>query len=462
MQYTGRPLALRYENACTVVIPDNLVMPLLIAGGLLGLMLLISCLLLIKRILSAHAEAATRSRQIEERLGQTLSVLEHGDNRQARQNEQLREFLLQQLDRSRAQAHDDMNKLSERFADLRTGLERRMGDLQTQVLERLASGTHSMGKQVAESLSNSTEQLTKQVEKLTLTTDNRLKDISNQVDERLKQGFEKTTSTFTEVVKRLALIDEAQKRITELSTNVVSLQEILSDKRSRGAFGEVQLEALVRNALPDQHVEWQYTLSNGTRVDCLLRLPPPTGDVCIDAKFPLENFQAMTDPQRGERDRLESSRRFKQDIKKHLNDIADKYIIPDETAIGAIMFVPAESIFAEIHAHHADLVKQAHDRGVWICSPSTLMAVLTTARAVLRDDALRKQAGKLRQYLIELNTEFDRFRTRMDKLSRHIESAHEETRKVHITADKISKRFAAIEQVQTDSPDALPAQPDDD
>ncbi len=437
-------------------------MPLIAGLTLLGFALLISCLVLLKRILSSNADNAERAQQMQERLGQALTVLEHGENRQVRQNEQLREFLLQQLDRSRNQSHDDMTKLSERFADLRTGLERRVGDMQTQVLERLASGTQSLGKQVAESLASSTEQLGKQVDKLTSTTDNRLKDISKQVDERLKQGFEKTTSTFTEVVKRLALIDEAQKRITELSTNVVSLQEILSDKRSRGAFGEVQLEALVRNALPDQHVEWQHTLSNGTRVDCLLRLPAPTGDVCIDAKFPLENFQSMMDPQLGDRDRLEASRRFKQDIKKHLNDIASKYIIPEETAIGAIMFVPAESIFAEIHAHHSDLVNQAHDRGVWICSPSTLMAVLTTARAVLRDDALRKQAGKLRQYLIELNTEFDRFRTRMDKLSRHIESAHEETRKVHITADKISKRFAAIEQVQTDSPDALPDPDDND
>ncbi len=440
-------------------LPDNLLFPLIAGAGLLILALLIVCLILLARLSSRHADASAHARQVEQRLTQALTVLEQGEARQGRQAEQLRDVLLKQLDRSRSQSHDDMSKLSERFADLRTALERRVGDMQSQVLERLASGTQSLGKQVSESLASSTEQLGKQVEKLTASTDERLKQISNQVDERLKQGFEKTTSTFTEVVKRLALIDEAQKRITELSTNVVSLQEILSDKRSRGAFGEVQLEALVRNALPDQHVELQYSLSNGTRVDCLLRLPPPTGDVCIDAKFPLENFQAMSDPQRGDRDRLESSRRFKQDIKKHLNDIADKYIIPDETAIGAIMFVPAESIFAEIHAHHSDLVKQAHDRGVWICSPSTLMAVLTTARAVLRDDALRKQAGKLRQHLIELNTEFDRFRTRMDKLSRHIESAHEETRKVHITADKISKRFAAIEQVRTDDSESLPSQP---
>lgn len=429
--------------------PEEL-MPLLIAGGAIALALLLCSLMLLRRILQSNKDSAERAAQVQERLGQALAVLEHGERQNGQNHEQLRQFLLQQLDRARGQSHEDMNKLGERFGDLRSNLERRIGDMQGQVLERLASGTQSMNKQVVEALQRSTDQITRQVEKLTATTDNRLKDISQQVDDRLKQGFEKTTSTFAEVVKRLALIDEAQKRITELSSNVVSLQDILADKRSRGAFGEVQLEALVKNALPDQHVHWQHNLSNGTRVDCLLRLPAPTGNICIDAKFPLENFQAMLDPQRADKDRLDSARRFKQDIKKHINDIADKYILPQETAMGAIMFVPSESIFAEIHAHHAELVRLAHDRGVWICSPSTLMAVLTTARAVLRDDALRQQAGQLRQYLIELNTEFGRFRERMGKLSRHIESAHEETRKVHITADKISKRFAAIEQVRTD------------
>ena len=432
--------------------PDNVIFLLLALSGS-GLLIIVICLLLLRSILQGQQRSSERADEVQQRLGEALKLLEHDGRLQNERGEALRSFLLEQLAASRRQGHQDMTQLSDRFADLRTGLERRVGDMQGQVLERLSSGTQNLNKNVTEVLAQSTEQITRQVEKLTQTTDNRLKEISGQVDERLKQGFEKTTSTFTEVVKRLALIDEAQKKITELSSNVVSLQEIMADKRSRGAFGEVQLEALVHNVLPEQHIELQYALSNGTRVDCLLRLPQPTGDICIDAKFPLENFQQMTDTEAGERERLEASRRFKQDIKKHLNDIADKYLVPGETAVGAIMFVPAEAIFAEIHAHHGDLVKQAHQRGVWICSPSTLMAVLTTARAVLRDDALRQQAGLMRRYLMELNTEFDRFRERMGKLSRHIESAHEETRKVHITADKISKRFAAIEQVQTDDDD---------
>ena len=435
---------------------------LLLAGAGLFLVLLLICLILIARILRGAAEAQARSTAVEERIQQVSTLLAHGDGQQSQRHEQLRQFLLEQLQGTRNQSHADMITLQERFADLRTGLERRVGDMQGQMLERLAAGTQSMNQNVTAALHKSAEQIGQQVEKLTASTDARLKEISGQVDERLKQGFEKTTSTFTEVVKRLALIDEAQKRITELSSNVVNLQESLADKRSRGAFGEVQLEALVRNALPEQHIAFQHSLSNGTRVDCLLHLPPPTGDICIDAKFPLENFQAMVDPQRTDRERLEAARRFKQDIKKHIGDIADKYIIPEETGVGAIMFIPAESIFAEIHAHHGELVQLAHQRGVWMCSPSTLMAVLTTARAVLRDDALRQQAGLMRKYLMELNTEFGRFRERMDKLSRHIESAHEETRKVHITADKISKRFAAIEQVQTDDYPALDGPDDQD
>ncbi len=430
-------------------VPQDPTLILLILSAI-GLLLLLFCLALLRKVLLSGRRSAERADEVRQRMGEALALLEHDKRAQTTQNEALRNFLLEQLAATRKQGHQDMTQLADRFADLRTGLERRVGDMQGQVLERLSSGTQNVNKTVTEALAASAQQITAQVEKLTQAADSRLKEISGQVDERLRQGFEKTTSTFTEVVKRLALIDEAQKKITELSTNVVSLQEILADKRSRGAFGEVQLEALVSNVLPTQHVKLQHSLSNGSRVDCLLHLPPPTGDICIDAKFPLENYQAMTDGDAAEKDRLDAARRFKQDIKKHVTDIADKYIVPGETAVGAIMFVPAESIFAEIHAHHGELVKQAHERGVWMCSPSTLMAVLTTARAVLRDDALRQQAGLMRKYLMELNVEFERFRSRMDKLSRHIESAHEETKKVHITADKISKRFAAIEQVQTE------------
>src|SRR5262249_24092824 len=160
-----------------------------------------------------------------------------------------------------------------------------------------------------------------------------------------------------DVIKRLALIDAAQKKITELSTNVVSLQEILNDKRSRGAFGEVQLSALIYNMIPEHHFSFQHQLSNNRRPDCMLFLPEPTGNIAIDAKFPSENYQLLMDSTLSDTDKQQVQRQFKIDIRKHIQDIADKYIIPGETADGAVMFIPAEAIFAEIHAHHVDLVQ---------------------------------------------------------------------------------------------------------
>ncbi|MGB1581379.1 MAG: DNA recombination protein RmuC, partial [Nevskiales bacterium] len=302
----------------------------------------------------------------------------------------------------------------------------------------------------------------KRVDSLTESTDKRLKEISGQVEKRLAEGFEKTNKTFNDVVERLAKIDEAQKKITELSGNVVSLQEVLADKRSRGAFGEVQLAALVRNMLPENAFALQHGLSNGTRVDCMLFLPEPTGNVGVDAKFPLESYRGMTDIQAGPADRASAERQFKQDLRKHIKDIAEKYIIPNETALGAVMFVPAEAVFAEIHAHHPDLVEEAQRANVWMTSPTTLMAVLTTARAVLKDEATRKQVHIIQEHLVALNKDFDRFRLRMDKLTDHIRMAHEDTQQVQTSARKISSRFAKIEKVEIEdqaSDTALPENP---
>jgi DNA recombination protein RmuC len=209
--------------------------------------------------------------------------------------------------------------------------------------EALTSGMTAMAKQVSETFRASSDELGKRVEGLTKTTDGRLKEISGQVEKRLTDGFEKTTETFTKVLEHLTRIDEAQKRITELSTNVVSLQEVLTDKRSRGAFGEVQLAGLVRNVMPEGSFQLQCTLSNDTRVDCLLSLPEPTGNVPIDAKFPLESFKLMMDNEAPETERARAVRQFRQDIRKHIKDISEKYLIPGETADGAVMFLPAEA-----------------------------------------------------------------------------------------------------------------------
>ena len=323
--------------------------------------------------------------------------------------------------------------------------------------EALTSGMAAMAKQVSEAFRSSSDELGKRVEGLTRTTDSRLQEISGQVEKRLAEGFEKTTETFTKVLEHLSRIDEAQKRITELSTNVVSLQEVLTDKRSRGAFGEVQLAGLVRNVMPEGSFSFQHTLSNGTRVDCLLTLPDPTGDVPIDAKFPLESFQRMMDNESSETDRARAARQFRQDIRKHISDIAGKYLIPGETADGAVMFLPAEAVFAEIHAHFPDLVEEAQRARVWLVSPTTLMAVLTTARAVLKDEATRKQVHIIQDHLHKLSEDFGRFQQRMDKLAVHIRQAHEDVKQVNTSAKKISSRFQDIDEVQLPEPEEAEA-----
>jgi DNA recombination protein RmuC len=317
-----------------------------------------------------------------------------------------------------------------------------------QLVEHLNKITQLSREDLAKSLLASTDEMAKRIEGLTLSTDNRLKEISGQVEKRLAEGFDKTTKTFNDILQRLALIDDAQKKITELSSNVVSLQEILSDKRSRGAFGEVQLNSLIRNVLPEQHFALQHTLSNGKIADCILFLPEPTGNVVIDSKFPLESYKKMMDNQLGNADRKTAERLFKQDIKKHINDISDKYLIDKETADGAIMFIPAEAIFAEIHAHQADLVEYANKKRVWLASPTTLMAILTTSRSVLKDEATRKQIHVIQSHLSYLSQDFSRFKSRFANLAKHIDQAAMDVKQIHTSADKISTRFEKIEQVE--------------
>ena len=348
---------------------------------------------------------------------------------------------------------------------LREALQKGLGQYQTRFEQRqthalkllqdsLQIGMQGVHSQVGEALSRSSRELGSRVEGLTARTDERLREISGQVEQRLSEGFEKTTATFADVVKRLALIDEAQKKITDLSSNVVSLQEVLADKRSRGAFGEIQLSALVRNVMPESSFELQYTLPGGVRADCILFLPEPTGHVVIDAKFPLESFRRMTDESLGRTERQAAERQFRQDIRKHIRDIAEKYILPGATSDGAVMFIPAEAVFAEVQAHHPALVEEAHAARVWLCSPTTLMAVLNTARAVLKDDATRRQVHIIQEHLGGLAKDFDRFRKRMENLARHIRQANEDVNEVNISAGKITDRFQKIERVDLETPDS--------
>jgi DNA recombination protein RmuC len=232
------------------------------------------------------------------------------------------------------------------------------------------------------------------------------------------------------------------------------LQDLLGNKQSRGAFGEVQLEALVRNMLPPAAYETQYTLPNGLRVDCALRLPEPTGLVCVDSKFPLDNYRRMVARDANDVDRALAQRQFRADVRKHIDDISAKYIVPDVTSDGAVMFVPAEAVFAEIHAYHAEVVEYANARRVWIVSPTTLMAVLNTARAVLKDVETRKQIHVIREALARLAVEFARFDERLNDLAKHIRQAGEDVEKIQITGTKISQQFQRIEAAELDQPES--------
>ncbi len=339
-------------------------------------------------------------------------------------------------------------EISEAMRQHQTAFEARQTAVSQAMHESLHQGFQSLHLQLGDTLQRNAGELGLRVDALTRATDERLKEISGQVDRRLAEGFEKTTATFTDVLQRLALIDEAQKKITALSSDVISLQAILADKRSRGAFGEVQLAGLVRNVMPEAAFSLQHTLPNGRIADCLLFLPAPTGAIAIDSKFPLESYRRMTDYASSESDRKQAERQFKQDVRKHIRDIAERYILPNVTADGAVMFIPAEAVFAEIQAHHPEVVEEAHVAHVWLVSPTTLWAVLNTARAVLKDAATREQVDIIREHLGLLAKDFQRFRERMDQLARHIEQAHDDVQKVNVSARRITDRFERIERVE--------------
>ena len=349
-------------------------------------------------------------------------------------------------------------KLAEMSADLQAKHDLLRSEVLTRILQTLAEQNRAEQELIQTTMRNASAQLAASMELLTKTTDSRLEQISGKVTERLEEGFKKTNETFISVMERLATIDEAQKKIDGLTSNVVSLQELLGDKRSRGAFGEVQLENLVRNILPEIAFEFQYTFKSkdregrDVRVDCVLKLPEPTGMVAVDSKFPMENYHRMFEIGVGDADRAVAQRQFRADVKKHVEDIAAKYIIQGETSDGAVMFVPAEAVFAEIHGHHPEVVDFAMQRRVWIVSPTTLMAVLNTARAVMKDVATREQVHIIKDELGKLGKDFNLFDQRLGKLSDHIRQAHEDTEKLRITGDKLTRRFSRIEKVELDQP----------
>lgn len=369
----------------------------------------------------------------------------------------LHEGLLRQGDRLISHGGESADRLRRAIAELQSRQDQLRGEVLEQLLKTLAEQARADRELLESGLGRATAQLSASMESLTRIISERLEQISGRVSERLDEGFRKTNETFISVMARLATIDEAQKKIDGLTTNVVSLQELLGDKKARGAFGEVQLEALIRNILPPGSFEFQYTLPNGTRADCVLKLPEPTGLVAVDSKFPLENYHRMFDGGLSEIERRAAQAAFRGDLRRHIDAIGSKYIIANETSDGAVMFVPAEAVFAEIHAYHAEVVAYAMQRRVWIVSPTTLMAVLNTARAVLKDVETRRQVHVIKDALGRLAKDFSRFDERMQKLAAHIRQAHDDVQDVQVSSRKISGQFARIEGAELDEPAAVAA-----
>lgn len=283
--------------------------------------------------------------------------------------------------------------------------------------------------------------------------DQRLNQLSDRVHERLALSATEAGQSLGELKERLAVIDAAQKNIAELSTRMVSLQDILSNKQARGAFGEVQLADIVRTVMAPVNYEFQATLSGGKRVDCLLKLPNPPGAIGIDSKFPLESYRAIRDSQ-DDAALVQARREFSAAIRLHVRAIAEKYIVPGETADSALMFVPSEAVYAEIHANFPNLVEEAGRVRVWIVSPTTLMATLTTMRAVLKDVRMREQAHVIQAKVGELAKDIERLDERAGRLQKHFDQAVDDVRQIRISTDKVVKKADDIEKVGLEAPEA--------
>ena len=294
--------------------------------------------------------------------------------------------------------------------------------------------------------------------KMIETMERRLEAVQKNMGESLHGSAQRTTRSLAELQERLAVIDKAQTNIEKLSGDVLSLQDILSNKQARGAFGEIQLNDIVSKALPPDAYAFQATLSNGKRADCLIRLPNPPGSIVIDAKFPLEPFEALraaTD----DRTKAEAARMFRTAVQTHVKHIAERYIIEGETADSALMFLPSEAVYAELHASFADVVREGFARRVWIVSPTTCMATLNTMRAILKDARMREQAGAIRKELALLHKDVERLSDRVGNLDRHFEQARRDVEQIKISADKAGGRAAKLESFEFDGPEGVEALP---
>jgi DNA recombination protein RmuC len=389
--------------------------------------------------------------QVSERVGRDLTLANSGTR------EVIGTLQVQVVHSLSQQTEASLKQL----ALLQQTLSTQQDSLKREVLEgmlgKMAEQTRANQELLQNTLRSMGAQISQQAETMTKTVDGRLEQISGKVNERLDEGFKKTNETFANVMARLAVIDEAQKKIDGLTTNVVSLQQVLSDKSARGAFGEVQLEALVRDTLSPGVYEFQAPVGAGReKADCVLTMPDGTSKMAIDSKFPLSNYRTSIDATQADATRVLAKKQFATDVKKHINDIANKYIQAEANADAAVMFIPSEAVFAEIIGNHADVVAQAQAQRVWLTSPTNLMALLHIVRAMFRDAEMRKQAAVIKAELGKLGGDFGRFQERMDKLATHIKQAHEDAENVQISSRKISTHFERIKAVEIEATVAAP------
>lgn len=319
------------------------------------------------------------------------------------------------------------------------------------MMERLGKFETSLTKEIGDFKYQFSANLKRDFEGLNDRIEARMIAINEKVNLRLDENFEKTSKTFSSVLERLSKIDEAQKKIDGLSSDIVSLQSVLTDKKTRGIFGEVNLNYILSSVFGENNskiYELQYKMSNGYIADSILHAPKPLGNICIDSKFPLENYEKMTNKKLSREEREVALKLFRSDVKKHIDAISSKYIIEGETTNQAILFLPAEAIFAEINAYHPDLVKYAYAKKVWLTSPTTLMSTLTTIAMIIKNLERDKYAKVIQVELNKLALDFDRYRERWDKLSRSIDSVSKDVKDIHVTTEKITKRFDSINKVE--------------
>lgn len=325
--------------------------------------------------------------------------------------------------------------------------------LQADAMAALADQLRAENRELAGRLSQLGDDTRKVQAELTRAVNDRLDQVSVRMGKSLEEAAGRTAKSFGEIATRLKVIDEAQKNLSELSGDIVSLQDILSDKQARGAFGELQLTDLVGAILPPSAYDFQVTLSNDRRVDCLIKLPNPPGPMGVDAKFPLEGYQALQ-AARDDAQKVAARRAFKADIAKHVKNIAERYILPGETADSALMFLPSEAVYAELHANFPDVVQKSFQAKVWIVSPTTLWATLNTVRAILKDARIREQAHVVQKEMRALMDDVRRLGERVDKLDTHFNRAQRDIADIRTSTDGITRHAGRIEAVELDGEDS--------